>query len=277
VYAYAFARPEVMQPHVARLVGRYGVNRERFFVRPGRGISFLVLNASRPLFRNNPRLRRAVNFAINRKALVREIGPRSALPADQYLQPHQRAFRDALIYPATPNLRKANELAAGNRRGGKVVFYTRDEPVGHTYGAIVRANLARIGLDVKVKAFPRIVTFDLLPKRSEPWDIGWTNWLDPLPDGLDLHDFFDGRTLDDPRHANWSHFDSPRVNRRLDEVLQLRGPCFTGPMATSTSNSSATTHRPSRSPTSTSRRSSPRGRGASSTNPFFVLAVACLK
>ena len=33
-----------------------------------------VLNTSRPLFRNNPALRRAVNFAVDRSALAREHG-----------------------------------------------------------------------------------------------------------------------------------------------------------------------------------------------------------
>ena len=225
-YDYAWIAPPVMSPHVTRLVARYGVNRQRFFATPGRGISMLVLNASRPLFRNNPNLRRAVNFAIDRKALVREAGPRFSVPGDQYLQPHQLAYRDARIYPFTPNLSKARELARGNRRGGKLVFYTRDQPLGYAYGAIVRANLAKIGLDVEVKAFPTLLTFDLLPKRGEPFDIGWIAWNNSPPDALNLHAFFDGRTLDDPEHFNWSHFNSPRVNRRLDEASRLSGPSF---------------------------------------------------
>jgi peptide/nickel transport system substrate-binding protein len=223
---YAWMRPVAMSPHVTRLVARYGVNGQRFFVTPGRGLSMLVLNASRPLFRNNANFRRAVNFAIDRKALVREAGTRFSTPADQYLQPHQLAYRDARVYPFTPNLSKARELARGNRRGGKLVFYTRDEPLGYAYGAIVRANLAKIGLDVKVKAFPSVVTFDLLPKRGEPFDIGWIAGNNSPPNDLSLHAFFDGRTLDDPVHFNWSHFNSPRVNRRLDEAARLRGPSF---------------------------------------------------
>lgn len=224
-YDWAFL-PAGLSEHVPRLVARHGVNRQRFFVTHGRGITMMHLNASRPLFRDNPRLRRAVNFALDRRALVRELGPRAAVPADQYLQPHQLAFRDARVYPSTPNVRRAKGLAAGNRRGGKVVFYTRDEPLGHAYGAIVRANLARIGLDVEVKAFPRVQLFELMAKPGEPWDIAWINWLGVSPGGLSLHAFFDGRTLDDPENFNRSYFDSPRVNRRLDEVSQLTGRAF---------------------------------------------------
>jgi peptide/nickel transport system substrate-binding protein len=226
IYDYAFTPPEVLQPHVSRLIARYGVNRKRLFVRPGRGLELVVLNASQPLFRNNPQLRRAVNFAIDRSKLLREYGAHYGVPADQYLQPHQHAFRAADIYPAHPNLKQARKLAKGHTRSGKAVFYTRDDRLGRAYGEIVRRDLAKIGLDVEVKAFPTRVTFELLPKRGEPFDIGWIRWLAAGPDDLTLHFLFDGRTLDQPEHGNDSHFDSPAINRRLDHVSRLRGRAF---------------------------------------------------
>ena len=45
---------------------KYGVNRRRFFARPEDTIFYLALNTQRRLFRNNPALRRAVNFALDR-------------------------------------------------------------------------------------------------------------------------------------------------------------------------------------------------------------------
>ena len=58
-----------------------------------------VLNTSRPLFRNNPKLRQAVNLAVDRKALTRELGPSRARATDQYLAPSQPGYRDERIYP----------------------------------------------------------------------------------------------------------------------------------------------------------------------------------
>ena len=52
------------------LVEKYGLNRSQLFLRPGLTLRMLAFNSSRPLFRNNPGLRRAVNFALNRRALV---------------------------------------------------------------------------------------------------------------------------------------------------------------------------------------------------------------
>ena len=45
------------------LPAKYGVNRSEFFVKPGLTLRMLAFNSSRPLFRNNPRLRRAINYA----------------------------------------------------------------------------------------------------------------------------------------------------------------------------------------------------------------------
>ena len=55
------------------LAAKYGVNRSQFFVRPGYVLRHLVFNTSRPLFRDNAALRRAVNFALDRRGLVRAV------------------------------------------------------------------------------------------------------------------------------------------------------------------------------------------------------------
>ena len=49
-----------------RLIGKYGLNYERFWLEPGLTMQMYVLNNSSPLFRDNPQLRQAVNFAVKR-------------------------------------------------------------------------------------------------------------------------------------------------------------------------------------------------------------------
>ena len=61
----------------AELAQRYGVNRSQFWV-PGSSLRMFVLNTSRPLFRNNPKLRQAINFAVDRRALTASSAPASA-------------------------------------------------------------------------------------------------------------------------------------------------------------------------------------------------------
>ena len=106
------------------LVRKYGVNRKggQFHVRPGFTLRAWILNAGRPLFRNNLRLRRAVNLAIDRRAFG--SGRLDARLTDQVLPPSLPGFRDARVYPLNrPNLARARQLARGTLRGGKAVAY----------------------------------------------------------------------------------------------------------------------------------------------------------
>jgi peptide/nickel transport system substrate-binding protein len=91
------------------LVRRYGVNKSQLFVLAGVETHMFVLNTSRPLFRDNVALRRAVNFAVDRRALVAtEIDPFVETPTDQNLPPTMPGFRNARIYPLKgPDLRRA--------------------------------------------------------------------------------------------------------------------------------------------------------------------------
>ena len=70
------------------IAGRFGVSRgvarecvrgleERglVFVKPGLGLRAFALNTARPLFRNNPQLRRAVNLAVDRYAKAGAVSP----------------------------------------------------------------------------------------------------------------------------------------------------------------------------------------------------------
>ncbi len=206
---------EALPLSAAELARRYGVNKSQFFVYPGGSVHYLALNTARPLFRNNARLRRAVNFAIDRRAVIRAYGPYSGRPTDQYLPSIVPGFRDAHIYPLKgADLRKARALAHGQTRGGKAVYYARDDPRGQTLARIVQANLRKIGLDVEIKTFPQAVALDKMGTRGEPFDIGFHG----LTCGFDPTCYLgtlDGRTMTATNNNNLSYFDSPRYNRLL--------------------------------------------------------------
>lgn len=178
--APSFFDPSLEKP----LWWKYGINRERFFSKPGFTVRLLVFNASRPLFRDNPELRRAVNLAIDRFALS---GGPIATRTDQYLPYAMPGFSDADIYPlAGSDLGRAKELARGNTRGGKAVMYTTDFPPPIATAMAVRQELAEIGLDVEVKAIPEHIASAAyagqLARPGEPWDIALVLWAPPIPD-----------------------------------------------------------------------------------------------
>jgi ABC-type transport system substrate-binding protein len=176
------------------------------------------LNSYRALFRNNAKLRRAVNFAVDRRALVRGMSGRAT---DQYLPPGIPGFRDARIYPlAGPNVRRAQALARGHIRSGKAVMFTIDVPAELARAQILKRNLKAIGLDVEVKAFPGPAFFRMLSMRDARFDIAPFGWA---PDYIDPYQYtnalFDSRI----GGGTLTRFHSPRFNRLLRRTARRQG------------------------------------------------------
>ncbi len=211
-----------LDPSLA-LVSTYGVNRSRFFVKPGLTLRMLAFNSSRPLFRDNPGLRRAINYALGRRAL-QFAGPLSSELTDQYLPPALPGFSDATVYPLErPDLETAKALASGNTRGGKAVFYTTDAPPALAAAQLVKRQLVEIGLEVEVKALPiHIATAAYVGKLAalgEPWDIAlvlWTpNFIDPFAyvNAMLDRQFIGG--------TNLARFESSGYDRELRQVARV--------------------------------------------------------
>ena len=174
---------------------RYGVNTSQFFVRPANELRMFVLNTSRPLFRNNPKLRQAVNFAVDRKALTREIGPLAGTTTDQYLSPSQAGYRNERIYPLKgPDLVRARALAKGHTRSGKAVLYTTTGPVDVGQAQVLQQNLKAIGIDVEIVQFPRPLIIEKLASGAKDFDVGRVAW-GHTPDPSWFAGIFDGRRI----------------------------------------------------------------------------------
>lgn len=220
---WGWATPPVYLDPARRLVAKYGINKSQFFLAPGSVFRGYVFNMSRPLFRNNLRLRQAVNFAIDRSALRRAGGgPFESRLTDQYLPPGMPGFKDARIYPLRgPDLRRARALARGHTRSGKVVLYTVDSPSMLQFAQSIKQNLAKIGLDVQIKGIPVPAYFGRLG-ASGPYDIGFQPWAPDYNDPYAvLNILLDGRFIG---ATNWGRFNSTEFNRRLRRTALLQGP-----------------------------------------------------
>jgi ABC-type oligopeptide transport system substrate-binding subunit len=206
--------PNVVEraPELAR---RYGVNRARFFVEPGAGLRVFHLNTSGPLFRKNPKLRQAVNLAVDRRALVREIGSLLEQPTDQYLLPGIPGYRNERIYPLDGDLPRARALARGHTRSGKALLYTTDQPQDLAQAQSVQRSLQAIGLAVEIKPFPVPLFFDAIAREGEPYDLARLRWT-PTPPWRDP-------SYLDELFTDLSHFDPPLYRRLLDEASRLTG------------------------------------------------------
>ena len=169
----------------ARLIARYGpgsraaaTGRQRYFAGPVASVGGLMFNPARPLFAKAA-MRRAVNYALDRRALARVNGER---PTDQLMPPGWPGFRDAAIYPlGGPDVARARRLAGGERRHG--VLYTCNVALCVEWAQIVRENLAAIGIELEVRRFGSFgEMFARAQAPGEPFDLSVWGWLGDFPD-----------------------------------------------------------------------------------------------
>ena len=190
-------------------------------MRPLPVVHYLALNTARPLFRANPDLRRAVNFAIDRAAILGAYGAYEGTATDQYVPSIVPGYRDVRLYPLKhPDLRRARALAKGHLRGRRATFYARDDARNQAIAQIVKADLAKIGLGVTIKTLPQAVALEKMGTRGEAFDLanfGLT--CDPDPECFLAT--LDGRTITTSNNIDFSYFDSPRYNRRLAQASAL--------------------------------------------------------
>jgi YVTN family beta-propeller protein len=212
-----FATDAITPPSARRLAARHSASRYR--IDPLLATDFVLFNTSRDVF-SSFRLRRAVNLAIDRRALARAGGMIDGLPArptDQYLPPGMPGFEDVDVYPLEPNLRKARALAGARRRA--VRLYTPKLDFTEQLAEIVKSNLEAIGMDVDIRTF---TSFDVFQPPNEPWDIALISWYADRPDPIDYLQHFDSRLIQ-PEGPNLGRFSDPDYDRRLDAANRLTG------------------------------------------------------
>lgn len=212
----------------SRLAARFGRGsaaarrgREQYFVTPLLQVDFFYLNTHRPLF-SDVRLRQAVNYAIDRRALT-ALGSGfqdlSEQPTDHYLPPGMPGYRTAHVYPLSGDPAKARQLVREAGASGRTaILYTLDFQPGIEQAQVVKNDLARIGIRVQIKTFPSTVFFSRLGKPGEPFDLAYDGWESDYPDP--------SRILDDvlDESANGPTFKDPVGQRALARAARLSGP-----------------------------------------------------
>src|SRR6476469_6980501 len=130
----------------AEAAQKYGVNKSQFWVKPQLGVTYLAFNHDRPLFKgaNGTALAKAVNYAIDRTAMLAQGGYLAGKRTDQILPPGMAGFRDASLYPLkAPDLTSAKKWAAkaGLKSGQTLEYYTSNTGSAPLVAQILQFNL----------------------------------------------------------------------------------------------------------------------------------------
>ena len=212
------------------LEAKYGINRSRFFSQPGLTLRMLAFNSSRPLFRNNPALRKAVNFALDRQALQAiGGGPLAGRLTDQYIPPLVPGFRDGDVYPL-----ERRRPGAGTRAGARQPpgwqggpLHERLRPSSRRRAAREAAAGGRSGSRSRsgpcrctARARPYL---DVLAKPGAEWDIALVVWTPNVPDAQAyLSLLLDSHHIGGTNVAGFTSAAYDRALRRAARVPQAR-------------------------------------------------------
>ena len=196
--------------------------KQQYFVNPTLSFRYLALNTTRPLF-EDVKVRQAVNYAIDRRALLVQRGAFAGRPTSHYLPPGIPGYSKEEVYPTTaPDVDKAKQLAGSGKR--TAILYTCNESPCPEQAQIVQSNLAAIGIDVEVKQFERAVQFSKEGTRGEAFDIGFEGWQ---ADYADPYDFINvllyGKSIQKANNVNFAYFDDPSYNEKMEDAAGLAG------------------------------------------------------
>jgi YVTN family beta-propeller protein len=214
-----------------QLLARYGPashaarsGRQQYFINPTPEPLVIWLNTSRPLFAH-VNLRRALNYAIDRAALIHEIeqsGGPVFLPSDQYLTPGIPGYQPIHAYPLQhPDLATARRLAGPGRHGTAIflsgVYDSQNDQ-------IVARALRAIGIDVAIKRLPINALLAEEHTAHAPFDLVSGGIGIDYPDPYDiLNTELDGNQITPHQNDNVSNFNNPTYNRELEAAAQLSG------------------------------------------------------
>ncbi len=213
----------------AEAAQKYGINKGQFWVKPILGVRYLAFNHDRPLFKgaSGTALAKAINYAVDRKAILVQLGYLAGKRTDQILPPGMAGFRDANLYPLKgPDLATAKKWVAksGVKDGTTVEFYTSNRGAAPLAAQIVQFNLKQIGLNLNIHQFARAVQIEKEGTRGEPFDMTYEGWL---ADYADPYDFINVLLSGDSLHAsnnnNVAYFNDPTFNKQMRSAALLTG------------------------------------------------------
>ena len=161
------------RPSFAELAAKFKGDKTHLFVVQQPIVAFLALNTQRPLFKDNPQLRRAVNYALDRPDARRACSAsEGAKPNDEYLPPGFPGYQAKHVYPIDgPDLATAKRLAQGHLRGGHATFLACGSQSCVDRALVVAQALGKIGLHVRVKTSPGGSQLTLAAVRGTKFDI----------------------------------------------------------------------------------------------------------
>ena len=185
-------------------------------------VDYAVMNTSKGVF-TNLNARKAVNYGLNRKSLIKVRGPRAGSPQCSMLTPAIPGYKKCTTYPlAKQDLAKARSLAKGHT--GHLNYWYTASTLGTQIQHLAASQLNAIGYtNIDTKPFQSGL-FTALGKKGNDYDFAIIGWQADFPDPYDyINKLLSGDTIQDVQNNNVSYFNNPTANKLMNKAAQLRG------------------------------------------------------
>ena len=181
---------------------------------------FFMNTTQRPF--NDARVRRAVNYALDRRQLVEIFGGR-AVASENILPPRYPSYRRHDLYPY--DLKKARALVRQARAtGARVTIFAPTQPLQARAAAFyLGGQLAAIGLKPSpaVKLLPPAQYWTAVGSRSTRAQIGYAYWTQSIPNPLAWFEpLLGGDRRSGLANTNYSFADSAALNAGIDRLAR---------------------------------------------------------
>jgi peptide/nickel transport system substrate-binding protein len=179
---------------------------------PANTYYFFMNNRVAPF--DNLKVRQAVNFAINREALIRIYGGLGQ-PTENVLPPTYPQYQKLSMYPY--NLAKAKQLIqASGDAGAEVTVWNHDRGTDPKASAYLVDVLNSIGLKAHEKIINSAVYWTTVGNQATKAQIGFADWFQDYPHPLDWLDvLLNGDRITETHNNNYANFDDKAVNAKI--------------------------------------------------------------
>jgi peptide/nickel transport system substrate-binding protein len=185
-------------------------------------VDYAVMNTTKGVFANTT-ARKAIEYGLNRKSLVKIRGPRAGSPQCSMLTPAIPGYKKCNLYPLNKqDLAKARSLAKGHT--GHLNYWYTASTLGTQIQHLAASQLNAIGYtNIDTKPFQSGL-FTALGKKGNDYDFAIIGWQADFPDPYDyINKLLSGDTIQDVQNNNVSYFNNPTANKLMRSAAQLRG------------------------------------------------------
>ena len=191
----------------------------QFRVEPTISTYYFWMNTRKPPF-DDPKVRQAVNYAVDPSALERIYGGQFA-PTQQILPPGMPGYKKFELYPH--NMNKAKQLfQEANPSDKDITVWTDDTSPNDDAGTYFQDALTKLGFNAKLKILNSDNYFTIIGNAKTPdLDTGWSDWFEDYPHPSDFFDpLLNGENIAPVNNNNFANFDDPQVNAKINELAK---------------------------------------------------------